>query len=83
MAIDGLDVEEDIVRVRAEENIELWLLRVTMWFRMMVSLEAMEWCIWITVMIQSLLINAVLLRDCVQAKADAVADGCAPSLKVC
>jgi hypothetical protein len=63
MAIDGLDVEEDIVRVRAEENIELWLLRVMMWFRMMVSLEAMEWCIWITVMIQSLLINAVLLRD--------------------
>jgi hypothetical protein len=63
MAIDGLDVEEDIVRVRAEDNIELWLLRVMMWFRMMVSLEAMEWCIWITVMIQSLLINAVLLRD--------------------
>lgn len=63
MAIDGLDVEEDIVRVRAEENIELWLLRVMMWFRMTVSLEAMEWCIWITVVIQSLLINAVLLRD--------------------
>jgi hypothetical protein len=63
MAIDGLDVEEDIVRVRADENIELWLLRDMMWFRMMVSLEAMEWCIWITVMIQSLLINAVLLRD--------------------
>jgi hypothetical protein len=56
-------VEEDIVRVRADENIELWLLRDMMWFRMMVSLEAMEWCIWITVMIQSLLINAVLLRD--------------------
>jgi len=42
MAIDGFDVEEDMVRIKEDVGIELRLVLGTRWFRMVVSLEAME-----------------------------------------